>query len=274
MKLKHLMMVSLILLILTIGAVSASEDLEALAVDDVGDELAVDDSADEEIVEASLDDGEILEADESGEVLGDPTAADFHFDIKNEASINDPDATVISFDWPSELPAPSVVSIRVIGGIEVQYGKFGKTGEKVTLKDLGITSTGKYSFNIYLGDDNYLTGGTINVVEKLSNSNSQQTQSQDASNNVKLTLKKVAVKKSAKKLVLQATVKVNDKAKKGLKVKFKFDKKTYTAKTNAKGVAKVTIKKSVLKKLKVGKKLTYQASYGSNVKKVTVKVRK
>lgn len=90
---------------------------------------------------------------------------------------------------------------------------------------------------------------------------------------VSLALKKVkSIKKSAKKLVLQATLKVNGKAKSGVKVTFKLNKKTFTAKTNKKGVAKVTIKKKVLKKLK-GKKATIQASYGSTVKKMTVKVK-
>ena len=91
---------------------------------------------------------------------------------------------------------------------------------------------------------------------------------------VSLALKKVkSIKKSAKKLVLQATLKVNGKAKSGAKITFKLNKKTFTAKTNKKGVAKVTIKKKVLKKLK-GKKATIQASYGKTVKKMTVKIKK
>ena len=45
------------------------------------------------------------------------------------------------------------------------------------------------------------------------------------------------------------------------KITFKFNGKTYNAKTNKKGVAKVTIKSSVLKKLKVGKSVVYNASY-------------
>lgn len=83
-------------------------------------------------------------------------------------------------------------------------------------------------------------------------------------------LAKVKVKKSAKKLVLKATVK-NVKNK---KVVFKFKGKKYTARTNKKGVAKVTIKKSVLIKLKVGKKVTYQATYLKDTVKRTVKVKK
>ena len=91
---------------------------------------------------------------------------------------------------------------------------------------------------------------------------------------IKLTLTKVNVKKSAKKLVLQATLKKGNNALSGKKIIFKFDGKKYTVKTNKKGIAKVTIKKNVLKKLKVGKKVKYQASYGKTIVKKTVKVKK
>ena len=90
---------------------------------------------------------------------------------------------------------------------------------------------------------------------------------------VKLTLNKVKIKKSAKKLVLKATLKVNGKKVKGKVVKFKFNKKTYKVKTNKKGIAKLTITKKVLKKLKVGKKVTYKASYGGKTVKKTVRVK-
>lgn len=90
-----------------------------------------------------------------------------------------------------------------------------------------------------------------------------------------VTLKTVKVKKSAKKLVLTATLKkVKGKYLKNKKITFKFKGKKYTAKTNKKGVAKVTIKKAVLKKLKVGKKVTYQATYLKDTVKKTVKVKK
>ena len=89
-----------------------------------------------------------------------------------------------------------------------------------------------------------------------------------------LTLKTVKVKRSAKKLVLTATLKEGKKPLKGKKLIFKFKGKKYTAKTNKKGVAKVTIKKSVLKKLKVGKKVKYQASYGKIIVKKTAKIKK
>lgn len=89
-----------------------------------------------------------------------------------------------------------------------------------------------------------------------------------------LTLKTVKVKKSAKKLVLTATLKKGKKAIKGKKITFKFNGKTYKAKTNKKGIAKVTVKKSVLKKLKVGKKIKYQATYLKDTVKKSAKVKK
>ncbi|WP_296844805.1 right-handed parallel beta-helix repeat-containing protein [uncultured Methanobrevibacter sp.] len=89
-----------------------------------------------------------------------------------------------------------------------------------------------------------------------------------------LTLKKVKVKKSAKKLVLKATLKEGKKALKNKKVTFKFKGKKYKAKTNKKGIVKVTIKKSVLKKLKVGKKVKYQVTYLKDTVKRSVKVKK
>ena len=98
--------------------------------------------------------------------------------------------------------------------------------------------------------------------------------SKKAADKISLTLKKVKVKKSAKKLVLKATLKINGKAAKGKAIKFKFNKKNFKAKTNKKGVAKVTVKKKFLKKLKVGKKVKIQARYGKNIKKLSVKVKK
>lgn len=91
---------------------------------------------------------------------------------------------------------------------------------------------------------------------------------------ISLTLKKVKVKRSAKKLVLTATLKINKKAVKGAKLTFKFNGKKFTGKTNKKGVAKVTVKKKFLKKLKKGKKVKYQVSYKGVTKKYTVKVKK
>ena len=90
----------------------------------------------------------------------------------------------------------------------------------------------------------------------------------------KLTLKKVNIRKSAKKLTLSATLKINGKAAKNKTVIFRFKKKNYKAKTNKKGVAKVTIKKSALKKLRAGTKVTYKVKYSTKTVAKTVKVKK
>ena len=87
-------------------------------------------------------------------------------------------------------------------------------------------------------------------------------------------LKSATVKKSAKKLILQATLKKGKTPLKSKQITFKFNGKTYKAKTSSKGIAKVTIKSSVLKKLKLGKKVTYQATYLKDTVKKTVKVQK
>ena len=92
---------------------------------------------------------------------------------------------------------------------------------------------------------------------------------------LKLVKKTVSVKKG-KKIVLKAKLKwTNGKVIKGKKIVFKFKGKKYSAKTNKKGIAKVTIKKkSVLKKLKKGKKYSFTASYKTNKVKGKVKVKK
>ena len=84
---------------------------------------------------------------------------------------------------------------------------------------------------------------------------------------LKLVKKTVKVKKG-KKLVLKAKLKwTNGKPIKGKIIKFTFKGKTYKAKTNSKGIAKVTIKKKVTKNLKKGKKYAYSAKYLTNIVK-------
>ena len=89
-----------------------------------------------------------------------------------------------------------------------------------------------------------------------------------------VTAKNIKVKKSAKKITIKVALKkINDKYLKGKQIALKFNGKTYKVKTNKKGVATFIIKKNVLKKLKVSKKYTYEATYGKDTvsKKVTIK---
>ena len=89
-----------------------------------------------------------------------------------------------------------------------------------------------------------------------------------------LTLKSVSVKKSAEKLVLTAGLKKNGKPLKSKTVMFKFNGRTYKAKTSPKGVAKVTVKKSALKKLSVGERVSYGANYAKISVVKTAKVKR
>ena len=80
-----------------------------------------------------------------------------------------------------------------------------------------------------------------------------------------LSAKSATVKKSAKTTKYTATMKWSSgKAIAGKTVKFKFNGKTYSAKTNSKGVATIKITSSMVKNLKVGKtysmKVTYETS--------------
>ncbi|WP_405268927.1 hypothetical protein [Methanobrevibacter sp.] len=88
-----------------------------------------------------------------------------------------------------------------------------------------------------------------------------------------ITTKAGKVKKSAKKVVITATLKkVDGKYLKGKKLTLRLNGKNYYAKTSKKGVAKFTIKKSALKKLKVGAKYIYKVTYSKAFVKKTVKI--
>ena len=90
------------------------------------------------------------------------------------------------------------------------------------------------------------------------------------------------VKKSANKFKYSASLKLsNGKPIVGKIINFKFKGKTYKAKTNKKGIAKITINKKVLSKLIVGKKYKINVTYNhvdngytsvnSIIKKIVVK---
>ena len=151
-------------------------------------------------------------------------------------------------------------------------------GNKITFKFMGKTYTAKT-------DKNGIAKVTINknVIKKLKAGKKYTVQISYLKDTIKTTVdvkqpltskKIVTVKKSAKKMVLQAKLKYGKTPLKKTKITFKFMGKKYTAKTNKYGIAKVTIKKNVIKKLKAGKKYTVQISYLTDTIKTTVKVKK
>ena len=178
-------------------------------------------------------------------------------------SVNVPSEIIVGNDVNVLINSPMCSPLFISVDNEPQKIIMMATSEKVTEVISGL-SVGTHNVKVFTMEGIVMFSKTFQVTVK-------KAPTKDV---IKLTLSKVKVKKSAKKLVIKATLKINGKAKKGLKVKFKFGKKSYTAKTSSKGVAKITVKKTVLKKLKVGKKLTYKATYGKTVKKVTVKVKK
>ena len=149
---------------------------------------------------------------------------------------------------------------RIAGNVEVSFLINGKLYKKVKTNAKGVAGVaitskpGSYKITAKALDGSVTKNLKVNSV---------------------LSLKKVSVKRSAKKLVIKATLKkVDGKFLKGKKITLKFNGKKFTAKTNKKGVAKFTIKSKVLKKLKAGKKVKYQATYLKQTVKKSVKIKK
>ena len=156
MKFKKIMLIALLLLaVLTIGAASAADDVDALAVGDTGDEAIVEAPADEDIVESSADN---LVADD------DSTSEEWDvFMERNGVHFDNLDDTVIRVFWPDDLNAsdkyvqiyfngtkedeinslemPNSGNVTITGGDEKQ--------KIITFGDLGIYDSqftqGKYT---------------------------------------------------------------------------------------------------------------------------------
>ncbi len=159
-------------------------------------------------------------------------------------------------------------SVRIVG----DDGKFVGAGKFVTIK------IGSQIFNVKTDKNGYatlkipntITAGKYSIVVTYTG---QSVKNSLVVKQVLKSAKTVTVKKSAKKLVLKATLK-DKKALKNKVVKFKLNGKTYSGKTNSKGIVKVTINKANLKKLKAGKKYTVTISYLKNAIKTTLNVKR
>ncbi|WP_458405360.1 Ig-like domain repeat protein [Methanobrevibacter sp.] len=161
MKLKHMILVSLILAILTIGAVSASDDLMS------DDDLAV---SDEGVDEISLD-------DDSEDTLSEPTQEDFDVEYKQEVNLDDVeseiyDDTVIKVESNKEemeYDGNLTVDVGQEGYVNVYNEEFDRNAY-FDLNDLEITSAGEYKVLVNFvptsGSAITLLDTTINVVKK------------------------------------------------------------------------------------------------------------
>lgn len=150
------------------------------------------------------------------------------------------------------------------------------------LAKLDLTlNPGDYNIQAILEDYFYIANTTIKFhmqteLPKNDNSNEDKINTQTTSKEkVSLITKKITtVKKSAKKIVLKVKLKIGKKAKKDKIITILFKGKKYKAKTNKKGIAKIIIKKSTLKKLKIGKKYKYTIKYANTTVKRVLKVKK
>ncbi len=86
MNFKRIMLITLLLLaVLMIGSVSAAEDVDALAVDDTGDETVVEAPVDEDATQTAVVDEDVVEAEENTDTLASPSAS-FYDEVHSEYS--------------------------------------------------------------------------------------------------------------------------------------------------------------------------------------------
>jgi hypothetical protein len=180
MKYKKIMLVALVLLaVLTIGAVSASDDVasnETLAVEDI-DEVSIDASLDEKM--SNEDNSEILaiEDDEDSSVYGNFSYTDENIIDENDTSNSksNPEIYVDSEDvyYGGEVTIQIMLPENATGTVNVMlngmtYGLTVFDGEVTLNINLEV---GEYEYTVsYLGDENYyganITGSfTVNALE-------------------------------------------------------------------------------------------------------------
>ena len=161
----------------------------------------------------------------------------------------------------------SKFKVRIIG----DDGKYVGKGQTVTIK------LNKKTYKVKTAANGYATLKIPNTVKpgayKLTATYKGQSIKKTIKVKQNLKTKKYSVKKTAKKLVVKATLKNGKKAVKNKKLTLKINGKKFSAKTNKNGIAKFTIKKNVIQKLKKGKTYSVKVTYLKNTIKTTVKVK-
>ena len=168
MNLKNIVLITLLLLaVFTISTVSASEDIDTLAVSDISDE---------KIAEVPNSIG----SQDNNDLLGDPNPADFNVTIKDKMDIKDSSAAV-TFDWPdyvkekNESLVPDFkndhVSISVESGSDIIIYRTGDaTSVGKTIDDLYIWDTGVYNITVSYNDDLVLANALLNITKSTTQS--------------------------------------------------------------------------------------------------------
>ena len=178
----------------------------------------------------------------------------------------------------SRFAANSNVYMYHADGSSFKVRVYGDDGNPVGANEIVVMTLNNVKYKVKTDSNGYATLTIPNTVNPGKYSLFATYAGQTIKNKVKvkqvLKLAKVTIKKSAKKLVIAAVLKQGKTPIKSKWVTFKFNGKTYSAKTNKYGIAKITIKQYVLKNLKVGKKVTYQVTYYKNTVKQKVKVKK
>lgn len=148
---------------------------------------------------------------------------------------------------------------------------------KSITKTLELRKSNDYESNKETNSDD----NNLPTPQEESNSKKETTNNKQESNANKVTITPTTsktVSKKAKKLVLQSRLKIGKKLANSKKVTFIIGGKKYTANTNKKGIVKVTIKKSALKKIlkkaKVGQKIKYTIKCGKTIVTKYIKVKK
>lgn len=191
--------------------------------------------------------------------------------------------TTITVHVPAPTPEP-VYSIVNNAGVSAIYSakasysvRLTKNGSPVAGENVVFKFNGK-TYTVATGSDGYARLNLATSIKVGKYTITAESHGKKVSNivNIKHVIKasNKKIKKSKKVTKVKITLyKVNGKVLKSKTIKIKFRGKTYKVKTNKKGIATWKVKKSMVSKLKIGKKYSYKVTYGKDVlnKKITIK---
>ena len=178
----------------------------------------------------------------------------------------------------SRFVGASNVAMYYFDGSKFKARIVGDDGKYVGKNQVVAIKLNKKTYKVKTDSKGYITLKIPNTLKpksyKLKATYKGQTITKTIKVKQNLKTSKYTLKKSAKKLTVKAILKNGKKPVKGKKITLKVNGKKISAKTNKYGVAKITIKKNIIKKLKAGKKYTMQLTYLKNTIKTSLKVKR